>query len=339
MSRCFLERLFFLACAGLIGFLALSDPARVFAQDAGPGVAQDEYWRRIDEVSALLKDAQPGDAVVAEAAERLATLTAVQLPDGQIVPVDHGDLVTMLRRQSLRPEDLDAVRARLSALRQARGDLSPRAPKAAPQTWSLLDRVLSRPEFSQTPRPVQRSAFQEILDELRRWIWQWLERVGAPPGVEYGLALLGAAIVLAALAFVLRDGWQQWIAEGRGSQRGAAAERQVVSTGEALQRAQALAAGGDYRHAARFLYLATLLWLDEHRWLRYDPALTNGEVLTQVTSQPALHAALAPVVDGFERVWYGLAPLDGPGYATFSRQVERVRQTLPRAALGREQVR
>jgi hypothetical protein len=35
---------------------------------------------------------------------------------------------------------------------------------------------------------------------------------------------------------------------------------------------------------------------------------------------------LLPVVDFFDRVWYGFAPLDGHAYAAFDRQVEQVRK-------------
>lgn len=338
MLRCVVERLVFLVCVGLAGFLALSEVVCVHAQGTQT-VTQDEYWRRIDEIATLLQDAQPGAAAVAEAADRLAALASVQLPDGHIVAVDHSDWVTTLRRQSVRPDDLDAVRTRLSALRRAQRDLSSRSPKATLETWSVLDQVLSRPEFSQTTHPVRRSAFQDMLDEWRRGIGRWLERIGAAPGVEYGLALAGVVMALSVLAFVLRDGWRQWIAERRGPDQGITVERRALSVSEAVKRAQALAAAGDYRYAMRFLYLSTLLWLDEHRLVRYDFALTNGEVLTQVVGQPGLHAALAPVVQGFERVWYGLAPLDGPGYAMFSRQVERVRQVSPRATLEASEAR
>ena len=56
----------------------------------------------------------------------------------------------------------------------------------------------------------------------------------------------------------------------------------------------------------------------------YDPALTNREYLRHVDG--ALCEALSPVVELFDRVWYGLAPLDRRGYAAYVKQVARVRE-------------
>lgn len=58
----------------------------------------------------------------------------------------------------------------------------------------------------------------------------------------------------------------------------------------------------------RYLYLAALLRLDERGQLRYNRALTNREYLDRVQDNPHLQAALPPIVETFDRVWYGYAP-------------------------------
>ena len=60
-----------------------------------------------------------------------------------------------------------------------------------------------------------------------------------------------------------------------------------------------------------------------------ETTLTGREFLDQVAGSVAktgLHEALVPVVELFDRVWYGFIPLDDRGYAAYVRQVERVRQ-------------
>jgi hypothetical protein len=99
-----------------------------------------------------------------------------------------------------------------------------------------------------------------------------------------------------------------------------------MSAQAALQEAETLSRGGDYRTAVRYLYLSTLLLLDERNLLRYDRALTNREYLDRVRENPALRARMAPIVDTFDRVWYGHMPIDAESFAAYQRQVEELRQ-------------
>jgi hypothetical protein len=94
----------------------------------------------------------------------------------------------------------------------------------------------------------------------------------------------------------------------------------------ALQQASGLARGGDYRTAVRYLYLSSLLWLDEQNMLRYDRALTNHEYLERLHDSPELRARLVPIVETFDRVWYGHADLDAESFAAYERQVAALRQ-------------
>jgi hypothetical protein len=95
---------------------------------------------------------------------------------------------------------------------------------------------------------------------------------------------------------------------------------------EALNRAQQFANAGDYRTAVRQLYLATLLWLDEHGRLRYDHALTNREYLQAAASEPALVSSLRPVVETFDRIWYGFESVSPEEFNAYLEQVNEVRK-------------
>ena len=88
-------------------------------------------------------------------------------------------------------------------------------------------------------------------------------------------------------------------------------------------------AAHDYRSAIRYLYLASLLKLDERGLIHYDRTLTNREHVRQITGNPQLVEALQPVVNTFDRVWYGFAPVDEPHYQDFRQHVERLEQLTP----------
>ena len=103
-------------------------------------------------------------------------------------------------------------------------------------------------------------------------------------------------------------------------------EDDVTSSGEAVDRAQQLVTTKDYRAAVRYLFLAAMLALDERRLLRFDPALTNRELLRDARSNPALGEALAPVTIAFDRVWYGSEPLTQSDYETLVEQIESLGQ-------------
>jgi hypothetical protein len=40
---------------------------------------------------------------------------------------------------------------------------------------------------------------------------------------------------------------------------------------------------------------------------------------------PALRARLGPIIETFDRVWYGYAPIDEAAFAAYRRQVEELR--------------
>jgi hypothetical protein len=99
-----------------------------------------------------------------------------------------------------------------------------------------------------------------------------------------------------------------------------------LGAGEAARQAGDIAREGDYRRAARLLYLSALLWLDESGRLPYQRALTNREHLDRLAGSPALREAMRPVVETFDRVWYGETPLDAAGFAIYEQQVKTLRE-------------
>jgi hypothetical protein len=268
-------------------------------------------------------DPQAAATAMAEAADTLAALTAVRLPDGQVLPVDNTDLVALLQQaqQDAVADARAAVRTRLDALLTARAQAQDRRAWADDETWDALEAILSRDAFAEAKDPTGGTS---MWDDLTRALARWIARFGGQPLVDDVLTGLGVIIVIVALAYLLRHAWRPWVSARRQRKEALPTDAAEYSIAGARARATALAEAGNYRQAMRYLYLATLLWLDEQRVLRYDPALTNREYLRRV--DVPLSEALLPVVDLFDRVWYGVLPLDRRGYAAYVKQVARVRE-------------
>jgi len=106
-------------------------------------------------------------------------------------------------------------------------------------------------------------------------------------------------------------------------------EEEPATSQEARDRAEGRQEAQDYRTAIRYLYLSSLLLLDERGVIHYDRSLTNREHLKLVAGTPQLGAALRPVVETFDRVWYGFEPVDEHLFATFRADVDTLMELAP----------
>jgi len=279
----------------------------VGAQLPPPGL--EAYRQALDRAVELLGQDEPD-----RAADLLADITAVTLPSGEVIPVDHSWFIQALRSDGPGPT---VVTARLSTLRDELEAWPVVAP--APDAFDRLAEVLARPEF-QSPRSPD-------LDFLSEWLSKLRSFLPALPAVPWlgNLLLLAAAVVLAGVVAYFAAGlWASFVAQAEADQQGA--EDVPLTSGQALSRSREMARAGDYRTAVRLLYLSTLLLLEERNLLRYDRTLTNREYLHQVAANPALVRKLRPVVETFDEVWYGQVEPDAGRYEAYARQVEQVRE-------------
>jgi hypothetical protein len=60
--------------------------------------------------------------------------------------------------------------------------------------------------------------------------------------------------------------------------------------------------------------------------LRYDRTLTNREYLNAVKNEPKTRSALEPIVDTFDRTWYGFGTVDQAEFEKYQRQVESLKE-------------
>jgi len=281
---------------------------------------QDSYGSALTGALAAL-----GQGQAAQAADFLVSVGPAVVVEGTTLPVDNGDLVAELRGPA---PDLAEAEAQLNALlAELRAALDSRPPD--PAVFAALDAVLARPEF----QPARPDSIEGFISDLLRWLL-------SPPGGggQIGanlVAVVGMLLVLAVLGALIYNLWRTVVPHTALPVAGDQAGERLSARG-ALAQAGILAASGDYRAAIRHLYLSTLLLLDERRALRYDRSLTNREVLAQVAGDEALAERLRPVVEEFDRVWYGFAPVDEAEYEAYQRQIGRVRELRESSNVKRE---
>lgn len=303
----------------LLVLLPLAAP--VAAQEDPPDLRTYTGWLR-----AAFAAAQRFDQLgLEQVASQLTATTAVRLPDGSTIPVDNSWLAAALDQPQ---PNLPQITARLGTLLDL---LAQPAAAASPNADQRLQAILANPPFESVDRGA--SWIGQFFDWLFRWLGNLLEPVNAA-GAEAAspvstiFALLGSVLLLAVLVYLalsLRRSLARPVAVDDEEHD---PEANLTAT-TALQQAGSLAQGGDYRTAVRYLYLSSLLWLDERGVMRYDRALTNREHLNRLPADATLHAHLQPIVETFDQVWYGNAPLDAAGFAAYKRQVEALRKVRP----------
>ena len=95
---------------------------------------------------------------------------------------------------------------------------------------------------------------------------------------------------------------------------------------EALAKADKTADSGNYRHSIRYLYLSTLLILEEKEFLKRDRSLTNQELLSMMNRYPQKAAVLQDVVNIFDRVWYGKVEIDPATLQRYRQQIQKLQE-------------
>lgn len=318
-----MRRYLWLAALALLGLLA--GPAR--AEDST--LPLDEYWRRLQDTQTLVTTLQgesPESAApqLVAAATEWEAVTAVSLPDGSVVPVDHSFLLAQLRAD---PPDLKKLNDLLAAMRSTHDAWPP--PKHNAQDLRPLENILARPEFQW--REAQPSLLEQWWRKLQEALWRFLAWLLPDEVTIDGNALgyvvtgLGTLALLLVLAFAARSLFASFAAEAEATLDGHDTD-ETLTAETALKRAQTLSASGDYRAAVRYLYLSTLLLLDERGLLRYDRSLTNREYLRSVAHLPEVAGVLRDVVEVFDRVWYGYQTLDDAGYSHYAARVAELRR-------------
>lgn len=99
----------------------------------------------------------------------------------------------------------------------------------------------------------------------------------------------------------------------------------VQKVEENVASGRRLLSEGEYREAIHKLFNATLRILEDRNLLRFDKAYTNYELLGAATTAPLLVHHLSPVIDAYDRVWYGYEPLATSEFEALVEQIEQLK--------------
>ena len=285
----------------------------------------EEYWQHVRETrqSLLQMEAEPPETIrpqLNELAAQWGEVTAVELADGSVVQIDPTYFITQLRTDPADPERLgNLLDAWLSAHEKYPQNIF------TIQEIAPLREILARPEF-------QWKEGQQIswLADLYEWLINLMDRIlfGTAEVIYQGrdLIKIGAVLLFLFALFFIARGLSRSLAQEAEIAGEESENDETLTSKGALQRAETLSMQGDYRNAVRYLYLSSLLVLDEQGLLRYDRSRTNREYLRSVSSKPALAKPLRDVIEVFDRVWYGFENVDEQTYQSYVRHVDELRE-------------
>jgi hypothetical protein len=304
----------------LCGGALLPVPRVQAQQEAAPTLETYEGWLR-EAFAAARRNDRPGLETVAE---NLISVESVQSTDGERIPVNNDWLAQELGESD---PDLDQIGTRIGALLDALAQPVSAVPDDAQQR---LDDVLNNPPFANDSEAADADWLEAFFDWLSNALDRLLTPVGeagsaAGPLIQWILITICALLLAGVLIYLLLHMRRSLTREAQAAPE-SDFEAQLTAT-SALQQATTLARDGDYRIAVRYLYLSSLLWLDERELLRYDRALTNREYVASLASNPDLQARLVPIVETFDRVWYGHTALDAESFRAYQQRVEDLRST------------
>jgi len=250
-------------------------------------------------------------------AGRLSAITALTLPDGTTIPIDHSFLVAQLTAS---PADIVRIQNLFAALENTldtQTDL-----KLDPDSLTQLERILAEPQFR---RSENSSKWQEWLNSLNKRILAFLEKLFPKitidlPNLQSLLTVAGILTLGLVLAYTLRNILGVLVTESELKNEHNSPDKPLTAA-TAIQQARSFSHHGDYRMAVRYLYLSTLLMMEERGLLRYDRSKTNREYLESLRDHPQLSRTFDNIVQVFDRVWYGYRSID---QETFDQYVEQV---------------
>lgn len=312
-----------------IVLLLISSPLQ--AQDPS-NLTLDEYKATLQSIRLSIEQAGDPHAALKKAQTELQQIMTVTFASSASVPIS--SLLSDVQTPEVAISRIDTVIEQivLSAHDQSEDRLA--------RLQAVLDR-----------QPKNRLAewWQRFLSWLRDFFRQFERDTPPPPeallktGEAAGWIILAVAAVAIALllGFWLKGILGNMIADRRLRKRDSEDDLPATAA-EARQEAQQLAQAGNYREAVRRMYLAALLGLDESGLIRYDRTLTNREVLAQVapsddinaganrSAKTAVQTHLRPVVDTFDKVWYGIHEPDEQSYKSYVAEIDELEAMVKR---------
>lgn len=318
----------------IFGLLIFGGDKAAFALHPTETVTIATFWQRVDHTLTTLRQlkSEPESKVSSaldDLAHQWSQVDALSLPDPEnpsteiTIPVDASFLVSELRQ---RPYNLNRLLNRFGDLQNVRSLSASRAFGKA--DLAALKVILESPDFqwNRVPSPLEKF-WEEFWARINDWLNEFFGGNGevSVPVPSEGLTIGASVLLIIVLLFVFRALFSDFLVDAAAKDEQMAGD-ELLTAESALQKAKDISRGGDYRTAVRYLYISSLLTLDERGLMRFDRSKTNREYLRSVAALPQLSAPLRDVIDVFDRVWYGFQPLDEDSFQHYAEKVDQLRE-------------
>jgi hypothetical protein len=283
-------------------------------------VSIDAYRSRLRDARSFVLAARTAPKVqqpdlVSRAALQLRATDAIRLADGSTIAIDDAALAARLGG------DDDALVRALADLdaRIAMADGASVSALTGPVVDERLRSVL-RPRAAPDNDPGLIGLFAGLIAQLLAFLQRGTLSAVDPYLVLAAVAGLGLAIALLVLGILGRGVRERIRREAFAPDLRLGASEDPTAH---LRRADAAIAAGRPRDALHELYLFALAMLAAHETIRFDPALTDRELLARAAAIPQI-GSLRELISLHERVWFGLKPADREDAARARALAERV---------------
>ncbi len=308
------------------GLLLFSDGGAAWALPPAESISTTQFWQRVEQSATTLRGlkGQPKEKVepaLDALADEWSRFDALTAPSGD-TPFGTSVTVSLLRQ---RPYDLEAIIQHFTNLQDARRLSSTRSFETA--DLASLQPILQQAEFQwdRPPSPLE-DLWSQFWAKVNKWLEELLGRDELNIPVPTEAFTIGASVVLLLiLLYVFRNLFSDFFMDASAKDEQMAGD-ELLTAESALQKAKDISKGGDYRTAVRYLYISSLLTLDERGLMRFDRSKTNREYLRSVATLPQLSTPLREVIDVFDRVWYGFQPLDEETFQHYAEKVDQLRE-------------
>ncbi len=291
--------------------LLLAGAGAARAQEGGGSVSIADFHAIIADGIADIETAEGDEAVqaVSQLQARLNALGGVELSTGVIL---HPDL------SFIDPDDPDATLVRLRLLDS---QLTLSANDDTDARLLLLDETLQELGL----KKIETVLPHQVSEKPRQITAEGAAALGSL--LKWGMILAGGILLVFILGSWLSGLLGSFVADAELHRRQTEGSAPITAS-QARQMASEMARTGNYREAVRHLYLSALFKLEESGFVPRDRSKTNRELLTAVAADARVSEHLQPVVDTFDRVWYGVREPDAATFRAYETEIDQLNQLL-----------
>jgi hypothetical protein len=296
---------------------------------AGKPISLEEYQRElINSIDTVieLKD-KPHDEISSTLEEKAYIwegISAIALPEGEVIPIDTSYLVALLRADE---PSLSFLKSHLITLFTLQRFWPERVFDS--EDADYVQTILARPEFQwaeEKPNPLS-----EWINRVINWFLKLFKDLfpsdsGSQVNIDLSwLYYIGSTIfIIFLLYYVFRGTFANLVSEAEIEDD--TGEDKYLTAEKAIARAHSLSRQGDLRQAVRYLYLSALFFLEENGVLKYEASKTNREYVQSIADRAPLARSLNRVVETFDKVWYGFRQIDEAAYSKYEEEVKTLRK-------------